>query len=890
MVGDARNGVASSVVVQGDPGIGKSMLLSEAVRGTTGVRVVRVTGFEVEAEIAYGGLQRLGRILSPQLDTLPERQRDALLTATGLRDARPPERPLVALATLTLLAAATDPAPLVLLIDDAHLLDSESLEVLGFVARRISAESLALIFAAREEEKSAMALAGLPFMMLAGLDEAAAGELMHRLTGAALDPAVVSTLVASTGGNPLALSELASEREPHRLTLAAITQSPAPIGKQLEKHYTARVRALTPDARMWLLTAAAESSGDAAVVRAAAQRLGLSAGLSSSLESEQLVEIHDVVQFRHPMIRAAVYNSASDVDRRNVHAALRIETAARGLKGFSAWHAAAAAGGPDSELADELVALADQAGARGGLSSRARLLARAADLSPDPTVRDELLVAASEAAMGAGAARLALELLSRVDPDGLEDTVRGRFLYTRAMSGLFLGDTPALLGGAATMLAAADCFEGVDVAQYQRALLHAFNFAQTAEHMMASVSVEELGRRFLVGADAADGPYSTVLRALGSFMLEPYEKSAPHLADALALLESLDDSSLLEFSFCSVAPAIGLWDPDAAARLLTRTIAVARDRGAIREADAALWVLSAVELTRADPRAAHNAMEEGGELRRAVGYQDEQVVNAALLAWQDASPETVQQIADALAGLGWFGVWRMAAAAIAIGQIADGDFEGAYVRLEHLVARPFLQAGFHQLPEYVEAAVKTGRRAEASTVAAELRRFAEASGRPWAAAMSARCEALLTESGDEEKWHLASIAHIDATSMTGEQGRARLMYGEWLRRNRRRSEARHQLFEALRVLDRAGAVRFARRARRELDAMGESSHASPTLMAELTAQEAVVARLAANGATNPEIGATLFISRNTVDYHLRKIFRKLGVNSRRQLADALTER
>ena len=606
MVSDARNGVAGSIVVHGDPGIGKSMLLSEAVRDARGVRVVRVTGFEVEAEIAYGGLQRLGRVLSPQLAALPERQRDALLTAAGLRESRPPERSLVALATLTLLAAATESAPLVLLIDDAHLLDPESLEVLGFVARRLSAESVALIFAAREDESAATALAGVPVITLDGLDASSAAELMQRLTGTALDPAIVSTLVASTGGNPLALSELAAEREPQRLTLAAISQSPAPIGKQLEKHYSAQIKALTPDARMWLLTAAAESSGDPAVVRAAAQRLGLPPELSASLESARLLEIHDIVRFRHPMIRAAVYNSAPDVDRRNVHAALRIETALRGLDGFSAWHAAAAAAGPDSDLADELVALADQAGARGGLSSRARLLARAADLSPDPTVRDELLVSSGEAAMGAGAARMALELLSRVDPDGLPDVVRGRFLFTRAMSGLFLGDTPALLGGAATMLAAADCFQASDVERYQKALLHAFNFAQTAEHMMASVTVEQLGRRFLVGADAADGPYSVVLRALGSFMLEPYEVAAPHLAAALDLLETLDDTFLLQFSFCSVAPAMGLWDPDAAARLLTRTVSVARETGAIREADAALWVLSAVELTRSDPRAAHN--------------------------------------------------------------------------------------------------------------------------------------------------------------------------------------------------------------------------------------------------------------------------------------------
>jgi DNA-binding CsgD family transcriptional regulator len=282
-------------------------------------------------------------------------------------------------------------------------------------------------------------------------------------------------------------------------------------------------------------------------------------------------------------------------------------------------------------------------------------------------------------------------------------------------------------------------------------------------------------------------------------------------------------------------------------------------------------------------------MEEAGELRRAVGYENEQVVNAALLAWQDAPEETVQQIADALAGMGWLGVWRMTAAAIAIGQIADGDYEQAYARLTHLVARPFLQAGFHQLAEYVEAAVKTGRLEEAAVVSAEVRRYAATTGRPWAAGMLARCEALLAERGEEEQFYQASIQHLDATDMVGERGRARLMYGEWLRRNRRRADARQQLLEALKLLERAGATRFAQRVRRELNAMGEAAQPNPGPMAGLTAQESVVARLAAGGATNGEIGATLFISRNTVDYHLRKIFRKLGVSSRKQLAEALSE-
>ena len=886
LVSGARNGAAGAVLLLGDPGVGKSTLLAEAQRLSSNSRVLPLAGFEAESDFAYGGLQRLGRMLGAQLDGLPPRQRDALLIAAGLSDGEPPTRPLVALASLSLLASASEADPLVILVDDAQHLDAESLGVLGFVARRLSAESVAMIFAARDDERVHVALAGVPSLRLEGLQASEVAELMARLTGAALDPSVVAALVASTGGNPLALTELALEADPQRLTLTAMAQSPAPIGRRLEAHYTSRVQELSSDARMWLLVAAAESAGDAGVVRAASARLGLAAAASGELEAQRLVEVRDAVRFRHPMIRAAVYNSTSDVDRRAVHVALRVETAARGFEEFSAWHAAAAAAGPDEELAEELVGLADRAATRGGLSSRARLLARAAELSPEPRRRDERLVAASEAAIGSGAARLALDLLSGVDIDALAPVVRGRFLFVRAMSGLFLGDAPSLLSGATMMLAAADSF-GDDAPQLQqRALLHAFNFAQTAEHMMASVTVEELGRRFERGARAAPGPYAILLRALGSLTLDPYDVAVPRLREAQAMLESVDDATLLEFSFCSVVPAIALWDPDAAARVLGRTARAARERGAIREADAALWVLSAVELTRGNPARASNHMDQAAELRRAVGYADEQVVNAALLAWMGAPEATVQRIADAMAEAGWYGVWRMAAAALAIGDIADGRFPEAYARLSSLVSRPFLHTGFHQLTEFVEAAAKSGHRDEAEVVAERVRRFAQDCASPWAMAMAERCAALLAEGVDAERHYVASLHHLAATGMVGELGRAQLMYGEWLRRSRRRRDARDHLREAAELLVRVGAMRFAERARRELVALGDTPADAERPASALTAQETVIAQLAADGATNAEIGAALFISRNTVDYHLRKIFRKLGVSSRRQLADA----
>ncbi|WP_345750811.1 helix-turn-helix transcriptional regulator [Microbacterium rhizophilus] len=884
LISGARNHVAGALVVVGEPGVGKSTLLAEATAQGTGARVVSIDGYAVESRIAYGGLHRLGRALGAQLDVLSDRQRRALLVAAGLRDGPPPELALVALATLSLLAAASEHEPLVCAVDDAHHLDPETLEVLGFVARRLSAERLALLFACREDEGVVRALAGVPSLRLEGLDPATATELLREHLGAMLDPVVAGQVIAETGGNPLALTELGEGHDVHQLTRAVLSGSPVPIGRRLERHYLGRVDGLPGPARRWLLLAAAESRGDTEVVRASARRLGLPDDAASEAEVARLVEIHDRIRFRHAMVRAAVYNAASDADRRAVHRALREETAARGLDEVSSWHAATVVA--DREVVDELVALADRASSRGGQASRARLLARAADLAGDTSRRRALLITAGEAAVRAGSARLALELVDEIDVGDLGPVERGRLLCVRAFSGLFMADPTILRAGARMLLEAADCFHDLAPELEQRTLLHTLNFALAVELDMAGgVTLEVLGRRFIAGAAAAEGPYAIVLRALAAFVLEPYADAIPRLKEARATLEALDDATLLEFSYVLIPPTLGLWDIEGAARLLERTIRIAREHGALREADSALWVLSSVAQTLGDMRRAQDCMDQAAELRRAVGYEEQQVVNPALLAWAGAPDELVEQIVAALAAAGWAGVVRIAEAALAIGHIADGRHRQAYERLAALVAEPFLQATFHQLAELVEAASRCGERAAAERATAQLCEYARLSGQPWARAMAERCLALLAEDADAEAHYLASLRHLAAIDAPGELGRGHLLYGEWLRRVRRRRDAKDELHTALELLERVGAVRFAARARRELAASGEDPQQIQAARTDLTGQEAVVARLAARGATNAEIGAALFISPNTVDYHLRKIYRKLGVNSRRQLAD-----
>lgn len=881
----ARNSVGGALVVQGDAGVGKTSLLEAALEEISGMRVLRIAGFAAESALAFSALQRLGGPLSSYLTGIPDAQRSARRVASGLAVGAPPQRALVGLATLSLLAAAGDDVPTICAVDDTHLLDGESLDVMGFVARRLSAESVVLVFATRPDEEVSRALAGVTRLPLAGLDAESGAALLRESLGGELDPTIVAEFVHVSGGNPLALRELGSERTAEELTAAAIAHSPTPIGHQLEMHYTERVRSLPEDTQRWLLVAAAESTGDASVVRSAASALTVADSASSAAERAQLVSVHGSVRFRHPLVQAAVYNSAADPDRRRVHGALREETAARGLRELAAWHAAAASSGLSAEVSEELVAVADLAAARGGLGTRARLLARAADLAPGAATRHQLLVSAAEAAIGSGAALLARQLLERVDTAQLDRIGRGRTLLVGVLCALFLSDPIELRHGVLRLLEAADEFGGIAPDLEQKALLLALTFVQTSEQGTQGVTIDQVARRVRQGAEVLDSNYAVALDATSSFVLDDYAHAAPRLRDAVAMLDALDDAALLEFSFYSVSPTVGLWDADAASRLLRRTVQVGQQMGALREVDAALWVLSAVELSRVNPRLAGEYLAQAEDLRRALGYAEQQMANPALLVWQGKPRTPIEQIALAMRDAGVGGIARMTIGALAINEIADGEYQRAFERLSDLVANPHLQASFHHIPELVEAGIRSGNRDAARTAARDLHRYAEVADTPWVRGLDARCRALLATDAVAEAHFEDSLARLNAPSHRGDLARTRLLYGEWLRRMRRRTEARAQLTAARSIFEAVGAAAFARRAGRELSAGGDKRQETMALRGDLTVQESEIARMAAHGATNAEIAAALFISTNTVDYHLRKVFRKLSVTSRRQLAE-----
>ncbi|GAA1963512.1 AAA family ATPase [Agromyces allii] len=890
LVGSARNGRGAALLIRGEPGIGKTALLDEAVREVAGVRVVRADGFEAEQAMPYAALQRLGAPFTELVGVLPPRQAAALRIAAGVDDGPPPDRYLVGLGMLSLLAAAAERHPLVYVIDDAHLVDPESLEVLAFVGRRLEAESVALLLGARPDARVDVAAAGVAVLELGGLDGPTSVQLLNRSAVEPVDPFLATRFAEETGGNPLALIDLAREFTAQQLTDSSLALGPVPIGLRLESTYLRAVDALPADTRRWLGVAAAESTGRPAIIDEAAHRLGVATDAAGAAERAGLASVRERVRFRHPLVRAAVYNAMPVGERREVHAVLREVADEQGRPDLAVWHAAAATSGVDDAVADRMERAADAAGGRGGTASRARLLAGAADLTTPGPARDARLIAAAEAAAAAGAAQLALELLDRIDAGAADPVTEGRLLMLRAMLALFVADPDGVRGGPATLLHAAELFHGRAPDLEQRALVRAFEVELTAEWAVTDATLPELGRRLAAGVDVADGPRSVALRGIAAHILLPYDQAVPPMRAAVEMLRRADDAQLLDLGYFGVALTMGLWDERTCIELLERTASVAREAGNLRVLDTTLWLLGEVELVRGDAAAAGRHIDGVRELRRAIGYDAEQVVNASYLAWAGAPTEVVEQLAVGILASGFVGAHTIAMSGLCTRDLADGRYAAAYERLLPMVARDFLQVTYQQLPDLVEAGVRSGHGGDppVRSAAARLAEFAEVSGTPWIRGVSARAAALLASDDDAEPLYREAIEHYVEAGAAAELGRAHLVYGEWLRRLKRRRDARDQLRLALESFERAGAPAFAARARRELEATGEHvvAHAPGEAAVDtLTPQEATVARLASSGRTNAEIGAELFISANTVDYHLRKVFRKLGITSRRQLAE-----
>ncbi|MGH1565187.1 ATP-binding protein [Mumia sp. DW29H23] len=895
VVSSLRGGQSRALVVRGEPGVGKSALLDYLGATASGCQVVRATGVESEMELAYAGLHQLCAPYLGRLDDLPAPQADALGVAFGLRSGEVPDRFLVGLAVLGLVSGGAAEKPLVWLVDDAQWLDRATAQTLAFVARRLAAEAVGLVFAVRDDDGDDP-LAGLEELRLGGLDDASSRELLDTVITGSLDERVRDRIVAETGGNPLALLEL------HRgLTTAEIAGgfgvAGAPrLSGQIEESFARRVAALPPPSQLLLLVAAAEPVGDPVLILQAAAQLAVDAAALGPATDAGLVEFGGRIQFRHPLVRSAVYGSGSDEDRRRVHRALAEATDREADPDRRAWHLAAAASGLDETVAADLERSAERARSRGGIAAGAAFHERAAALTPDPSERARRTLVAAEDKFRAGLPQDALRLLTIAESGPLDDHERARGDLVRAHVSYATArgrDSPALFLRAARRLAPYD--QGAARDTYLEAFLAALSAGRMAHDGGIVEVAEDVLSAERAGALARPArPADHLLHGLAVLVTGGYAQGAPLLRDALDALrkEVASDDDPLRWLWLGCLVARVVADDAAFEELADLQVRLARRAGAVSLLPVALSELTTAALLRGDVVSASTAAAETGSVMLATGGPVSLERAGWLAAFRGDAEETAHVIDSRREGVTrrgegqWFIAteWMSAMVFNALGR-----YEEALATTEGSAGHPYdVGIASWYLPEHVEAAVRSGRPERATASAQRLTAIAEACGTDWALGLAARSRALLSDGDEAEELYREALDHLGRTRIRTAEARAYLLYGEWLRRDNRREDARGRLRTAYEMFTAMGNDAFAERARRELFATGERvRRRSVDTVDELTAQERQIAELAAEGQTNAEIGTALFLSPRTVEWHLRKVFAKLGLTSRKQLRDAV---
>jgi DNA-binding CsgD family transcriptional regulator len=882
----ARGGDGGVLVVHGEPGVGKTALLDWAVEEGQQLRVMRTVGVEGEMELPFAALQQLCSPILDRSESLPEPQRDALGIAFGLSAGQAPNPFLVGLAALGLLSEASQERPLLCVVDDSQWLDRASARALAFVARRLVAEKIALVFTAREVGD---ALAGLPELRIEPLGHRDARTLLESVLPARLDEDVLDRIVLETHGNPLALLELPRGLTPIQLAGGFGLPATVPLSASIEESFTRRLAMLPGDARRLLLIAAADPTGDPAVVWRAARQFGIPESIAETVEAEGLLEFGVRMVFRHPLVRSAVYGAAGSTERRAVHRALAEATDPEIDPDRRAWHRAQAASMPDEDVAEELERSAGRAQARGGLAAVAAFLERAAALTPQPAHRAQRLLAAAGASRDAGALEAALGLLAGVEAGLLDELGRARvdlLLGQIALEQRRGGDAGRLF------LEAARRLEPLDPELARETYLEALAGAMSSD-------VEVVGGATAVAEAARAAPTGTtpprtvdvLLDAFAIRLTEGYAAAAPTLARSLELLLEMDVSSEDAGRRLSVSSsrngnivALEMWDDEALHRLAARQVQVARDAGALVHLQFALSFLARSHMLAGDLTAAALAIDETRSIAEATGNPE--LVNAPLIlaAWRGHEPEASELI-DATLEEAAARRWTSHNYAKSVLYNGLGRHEAARDAAWEAFQPDPVGYGSFLVPELAEAASRTADRALLESALDWLSERTRVIESAWAIGIEARVRALLSEGENAESLYRESITHLARTRARLELARTHLLYGEWLRRERRRLDAREHLRTALEAFTSMGAEAFAGRAERELLATGEHARKRTVdSLDQLTPQEEQVARLAAEGTTNREIAAQLFITQSTVEYHLRKAFRKLDVKSRTQLA------
>jgi DNA-binding CsgD family transcriptional regulator len=884
-----RAGESRVLVLHGEAGVGKSALLAYLAEHAPGLRVTRASGVQSEMELAFAGLHQLCAPTLDILDTLPGPQRDALRTAFGMDSGPTPDRFLIALAVLSLLSHAAADQPLLCLVDDHQWLDRASAQILAFAARRLGVESVGLVFATRYPDSD---LAGLPGLPVSGLPEADARLLLRAALTGPIDPRVRDQIIAETRGNPLALLELPHGLTPQQLAGGFGLPGALPLAGSIEQSFQRRVEALPREAQRLLLLAAADPSGDPALVWRAAGRLGIAARAAVPATEAGLADFGTRLLFRHPLARSAAYQAASAEARQEAHRALAAATDPRLDPDRRAWHLAQATPGPDEDVAAELEHSADRARSRGGLTAAAAFLERSAMLTLDPAQRAARALAAASAKSQAGASSAAHNLLAMAEAGPLTDFQHAHADLIRAQLAFITSrgtEAPPLLLKAARRLSGID--PALSRATYLDALFAGIFAGRLAGH---GSGILEIARAAAAAPPPQDGvvrAHDLLLNGLVAHYNEGYAAGVPLLRDALAAFgDGLPAEEQLRWLYLAcVAGALRVWDDESWDVLSARHVRLARDAGMLSDLPLALTSRAFLHLFAGQLGAAATLTEEIQAVKEATrsGLAPYGAFGLAAFRGEEARAQalieaTMEDVTLRGEGVGiTFAEW-----ANAVLNNGLGNYDKAAAAAQHACDfRDDLGALVWTMPELVESAVRAGLTEAAVWAGDRLAEMTSACDSDWARGIMARSRALLSEGDSAERLYRESVSRLSRTRIRVDLARAHLLYGEWLRRERRRGDAREQLRTALGMLEAIGMAGFAERARRELRSTGETARkrSSAPAHAALTAQELLVARLARDGLSNPEIGTRLFISAHTVQYHLRKVFAKLGISSRSQL-------
>ncbi|MFD7731034.1 ATP-binding protein [Kitasatospora phosalacinea] len=887
---EVRDGRSRVLVLRGEAGVGKSALLDRLAEQAARMQVVRAAGVEAESEFAYSALQRLCAPLLPQLDRLPEVQQDALRVAFGLSAGKAPEMLLVGIAVLGLFAEAAAASPLVCLVDDAQWLDLMSLRILAFVGRRLDAESVALVFTERSTGGGAEEFAGLPELPLRGLADADARALLDAVLPGPVDARVRDRIVAETGGNPLALLELPRGLSHVELAFGFGGPGTGPLATRLEDGFRRRVDALPEDTRALLLVAAVEPVGDGPLLWHALRLLGIGLEAVAPAEAADLITLGATVRFRHPLVRSAVWRGADAADLRAAHRALAEATDAERDPDRRAWHRAHAAVGPDEDVAAALERSADRALARGGRAAAARFLERAAALTPAPGERARRALAAAGAHLAAGAVARVPDLVAAAELGPLDRRQQADAHRLRAKAA---ATTDQGLGAVQPLLDAAARLRDLDPAAARETCLAAFGAALWAgRHGDGGLRrVADAARDLPSG----DDPAAAFLHALATWATDGPAAAFPLLARALrALTADPDpdpdpDPAVL---WPAADAAVELGDLAAWSDVTDRAVRFARTTGTLSVLSTALPHRAASLGYAGRFPEAWDVLAEASTVEEAAGAATRTATTALLTAYRGRERPALELIEAMERDGGRRGLGRLtatAACARAVLHNGLGNYPQATQAALRGVEHRDLAVHNWTCLELVEAAVRAGDPGPAAVARERLTGWA-AAGTPWALGALAVADALVGPSERAEDRYREAVGHFGRGGIGVLEARARLLFGEWLRRENRRAQARDELRAAHGAFTAMGAEAFAERARRELLATGETVRRRVPGAPVLTPQEAQIARLAATGHPNAEIGAQLFLSPRTVEWHLRKVFAKLGISSRREIEGAFADR